>query len=280
MDTCVLSRSHTHDPKQSSLDKMKFCKQMVLISTNSPFKKSQDIYNDAKKALRGQIDMSNIPERERFDVFIHRMHKKRIPLLAKSIEEFEKLINDPQYSSSYMYDEQKKLFYHGVWRGPTGANVVFLSDTVLQEVRKLPREKKSVRLLMDGTFRVISVTENMNFISLFTEFVFTQSLPLHIKFRQLYIISAIIEERSYPLAYILMTRRDTKSYELIFNKLKSMLPGVNVETCMSDYEAATRKAIRIVFPTARLAGCYFHYVQVNSAKMQLLKLKPDILSLR
>lgn len=266
MDNCVLTRSHNHDPKQSSLDRIKFSIKLEEIATKWPFKKSQEIYNDAKKELRGQIDMTHIPERERFDSFIHRKRKKKIPLLAKSIEEFEQLINDPRYNSSYIYDERKKLFYHGVWRGPTGANIVFLSDTVLEEIRKRCRNKERFTFLMDGTFKVLFVTENMKFISLFDYiYIFTQSLPLHIKFRQLYIISVIIEERSYPLAYILMTRRDTKSYELILSKLKSMLPGVNVETCMSDYEAATRKAIRIVFPKARLAGCYFHYVQVTTA---------------
>lgn len=65
-----------------------------------------------------------------------------------------------------------------------------------------------------------------------------------------------------------MTKRDTSSYELILTKLKSMFPSVNVESCMSDYEAATRKAIRIVFPSARLAGCYFHYVQVSVDKLR------------
>lgn len=166
LDFCVLSQSHNHEPKKSSLDKSKFLKKIEEIATNSPFKKSQEIYNEAKKALRDQIDMSNIPERERFDTFIHRKLKKYIPLLAKSIEEFEKLINDPQYSSHHVYDEQKKLFYHGVWRGSTGSNVVFLSDTVLQEVLKLPKKNESVKLLLDGTFKVIFIEENVIFFLL------------------------------------------------------------------------------------------------------------------
>lgn len=117
----------------------------------SPFKKSQEVYDEAKIALRDQIDMNHIPERERFDTFMHRKQKKHVPLLAKTIDEFETLINDPKYSSHYKYDERNKMFYHGVWRGPTGANVVFISDSVLQELRK----EKKIKLLMDGTFKVI-----------------------------------------------------------------------------------------------------------------------------
>lgn len=36
---------------------------------------------------------------------------------------------------------------------------------------------------------------------------------------------------------------------------------MNVVQCMSDYEAATRKAITQQFPSVRLSRCYFHYVQ-------------------
>lgn len=149
-EECVLTRPHNHDPKISSLDRVKFSRKLEEILDDSPFKKGQEIYNEAKKALRGQINMDHIPERERFDSFLHRKHKKYIPLLAKTIEEFESLINDPKYSPHYMYDERQKLFYHGVWRGSTGANLVFISDSVLQEVRK----EKKITLLMDGTFKV------------------------------------------------------------------------------------------------------------------------------
>lgn len=164
LDICVLSRGHSHDPNQSCLDKTKFLKKIEEICENWPFKKSLEIYNEAKKALRDKIDMTNIPEKERIDTFIHRKLKKDVPLLAKSIEEFEQLINDPQYSSSYIYDARNKLFYRGVWRGPTGANIVFLSDTVLEEVQKSSRKKKRVKLLMDGTFKVIIVTQNEKYL--------------------------------------------------------------------------------------------------------------------
>ncbi|XP_037033816.1 uncharacterized protein LOC119072663 [Bradysia coprophila] len=250
LDECVLMQQHSHDPKISSLDKVKFSKKLEEIQCESPFKKGQEVYNEAKKALRGHVNMDHIPERERFDSFLHRKQKKHIPLLANTIEEFEALINDPKYSPHYMYDERRTLFYHGVWRNSTGANVVFISDTVLEAIRK----EKNIKLLMDGTFK---------------------ALPLHIKFRQLYIISVIIQDKSYPLAYILMTKRDTSSYELILTKLKAMFPSVNVECCMSDYEAATRKAIRIVFPSARLAGCYFHYVQAIVKAFKRFGLKND-----
>lgn len=47
-----------------------------------------------------------------------------------------------------------------------------------------------------------------------------------------------------------------------------MIPNVRVKNCISDYEAATRRAIREVFPKSRLSGCYFHYVQAIVKKFK------------
>lgn len=44
---------------------------------------------------------------------------------------------------------------------------------------------------------------------------------------------------------------------------------------MSDYEAATRKAIREVYPKARLTGCYFHYVQAVVKKFKKYGMRDD-----
>lgn len=67
-------------------------------------------------------------------------------------------------------------------------------------------------------------------------------------------------DRSYPLAYILMKKRNFKSYDTIFSHIKSLIT-VNITEFMADYELATRKAVRKHFPNAILAGCYFHYCQ-------------------
>lgn len=90
-----------------------------------------------------------------------------------------------------------------------------------------------------------------------------KAIPLHIQFRQLYIINVILFGRCYPLAYILMEKKDFNSYMTVFNELKKLIPAMNVVNCMSDYEQATRSAIKIQFPKSRISGCYFHYVQVR-----------------
>lgn len=70
-------------------------------------------------------------------------------------------------------------------------------------------------------------------------------------------------------------KKDTSSYVLILDKIKSMIAKVRVTHCMSDYEAATRKAVRKIFPAARLSGCYFHYVQAIVKSFKRYSLNND-----
>lgn len=85
-----------------------------------------------------------------YTVFIHRKKKEFVPLLPKTLEELEERINHVQYKDYYMFDKKGKPFFKGIWRGPTGACVVFMSYKVLEKLRK----RKSITFLMDGTFKV------------------------------------------------------------------------------------------------------------------------------
>lgn len=120
----VLSIPHSHAPLERDLDHLKFEKKIEEIVHRNPFLKALDVYIEATDALRNQINMNHIGELCKYEVFIHRRQKEHIPLLAKTIEEFEELINDPKYKQSYMFDKENKLFYHGNWRGPAGSNLV------------------------------------------------------------------------------------------------------------------------------------------------------------
>lgn len=231
-----LVKDHSHEPDKIELDRAKFSKTLDKICQENPHLKPLLCYTKAKEQLKGQIDRKNIDMSSFYNTFMHRKQKLHVPLLPKTIIDFKKLIEQPQNSKRFAYDDCGNVFYRGVWRGATGDNIAFVSERTLGEVKKMEK----VTLLMDGTFK---------------------ALPLHMKFCQLYIISVIQKGRCYPLAFILMERRDYKSYMNVFHNLKQLIPTMNVVTLMSDYEAATRKAAKIQFPNARLSGCFFHYVQ-------------------
>lgn len=218
----ILKKNHNHSSVKKNLDRVKFNKKLEQICRDSPFLTPRACYQRAKIQLKNEIDRKNIQSLKSFESLIYRNQKQDIPPLPKTIAQLEQLILDLKYGKKYSHDERGNVLFRGVWRGTTGDNVAFVSESTLQEVRKL----RQLVLLMDGTFKV---------------------LPCHLKFRQLYIINVIIEERSYPLAFILMEKKDTASYELIFNEMKALISSkFTTIKCMSDYEAATRKALNKV----------------------------------
>lgn len=241
LEKATLTRQHNHLPRDGKVDKEKFDKQLIKACEDSPFSLPRELYVKTRKLMKSKIDPSNIPLKGKYDTLIQRKRRKYIPKLPQTVQEFEQLIEN--YKEQYFFDERNLPFYRKVWRTKAGeSSIVFVSESVLEKLKEM---KKDIQMLMDGTFKV---------------------LPKHIKFRQLYIVSIIFEGRCYPLAYILMEKKSVYSYNLIFEKLKSLMGSCEITNFMTDYEAATRKALRNHFPQARISGCYFHYVKaINKA---------------
>lgn len=182
--------------------------------------------------------------------FISRRRRKNIPKLPQTVEYLEELLADPKYSEYYTKDYRKRPFYSGVWRTKSKEeNIVFIYEKFFNMFNTLTDGTMRV----DGTFR---------------------ALPKHIKFRQLFIISIIYRDRSYPLAYILMKKKNFRSYDT-FAKLKTLLTA-NITEIMADYEAGTRKALLKNFANARLAGCFFHYCQAIRKNAKRFGLSKDV----
>ena len=72
--------------------------------------------------------------------------------------------------------------------------------------------------------------------------------------------------RSYaPSAFILMEGKNESLYEAVFSTLMAICNGYNISIkplkIMSDFESALRNALKQVFPSVELNGCFFHYCQ-------------------
>lgn len=225
-------------PDTKNVDNEKFNKTMDELLKQTPLESPLKVYLNTKRKLVNEIDTTNIPPPKSKESFVQRRKRKIIPKLPRTILEFQKAMQDVNFEQQYSFDDRKKNFYRGVWSINGNDNIVYISQTVLEELNQMG----NVVLMMDGTFKV---------------------LPRHFRrrFRQLYIINVIYKGRCYPLAYILMQKKDFASYDYIFGRLKLLFPSVTVASCMSDYESATRKALKKHFPEAIICGCYFHYVQ-------------------
>lgn len=184
-----------------------------------------------------KIDTTFIPSLKKLEGFIYRRQRKYVPKLPATIEEFEEAVGDERYRDFFTKDQRNLPCYRGCWTSNKGErNLAFISETTLKVINTM----NHISLFMDGTYK---------------------ALPHHIAFRQLYVISVTYENQSYPLAYIFMEKKTFSSYDAIFQYLKFLMPSVEVAKIMTDYEAATRKALKKHYPNARIAGCFFHYVQ-------------------
>jgi len=84
-------------------------------------------------------------------------------------------------------------------------------------------------------------------------------------YRQLLIIITYHSSfKSYlPACYILMSHKSYACYQFAFKNLvliyHAMGYKVKPKYIMCDFEAALRKGLQEYFPSAKIAGCYFHY---------------------
>lgn len=58
-----------------------------------------------------------------------------------------------------------------------------------------------------------------------------------------------------------MEGRTAENYIDVLKKVIDVIK-IQPDTVVSDFEKAERKALRTVFPTAKIIGCFFHYSQV------------------
>lgn len=247
----VMTIRHNHPPEKKILDRQIFDKKLEENIDRDPFQTPRQVYLATKSDLLNIIDTTHIPSLKKLEGIIYRHQRKYIPKLPSTIEEFIKSVADERYRDFFTKDQRNLSFYRGCWMSSKGErNLVFISETTL----KLVNTMNHISLFMDGTYK---------------------ALPHHILFRQLYVISVTYENQCYPLAYIFMEKKTFSSYDCIFQNLKFLMPSVEVAKVMTDYEAATRKALKKHYPNARIAGCFFHYVQAIVKRTKSFGLRKD-----
>ena len=83
-------------------------------------------------------------------------------------------------------------------------------------------------------------------------------------------------EQVIPLIFILMTHKSYQLYCDIFLYIKNLLEKYSIKidfskiNIMMDFEKASLKAIKTIFPDANLRGCYFHFIKAlwNKARKE------------
>lgn len=77
-----------------------------------------------------------------------------------------------------------------------------------------------------------------------------------------------------PLVFTLCTNKQADTYVDMFRKLLEHRPKLKPPQINIDFEQATIKAVRAVFPGTKLQGCNFHFNQAVIRQMGQHELKP------
>lgn len=129
--------------------------------------------------------------------------------------------------------------------GPSRNRILFFGTTTSLSILS-----KSSTLLGDGTFKI------------------TPSL-----FYQLYTVHALFCGRVIPCVYVLMPDKKLSTYQLVFDKIAELCPGIQPEYFMVDFEMAAIRAIRMSFINTQVKGCFFHFSQCIYRKIQAVGLQ-------
>lgn len=65
----------------------------------------------------------------------------------------------------------------------------------------------------------------------------------------------------FPFLYILLNNKSEKTYKHLFQFIDSNLFKFHAFSFRSDFEKGLRNALKTVFPTAKIWGCWFHYIR-------------------
>lgn len=87
-------------------------------------------------------------------------------------------------------------------------------------------------------------------------------------FKQLLLLYFRYQDKVFPFAYVLMTRKTQRSYQHLFEYINENVCSLKCNTFTSDYEVAMRNALAILFPGTRLVACWFHYSQALKRKVR------------
>ncbi|CAF1103796.1 unnamed protein product [Rotaria sp. Silwood1] len=112
------------------------------------------------------------------------------------------------------------------------------------------------RMLIFTTKKQLKILENGNYIYLDGTFDVVPEL-----YFQLYTIHVKYLDHILPAVYILLPGKKQRLYKAMLQEIKNLVPNFDPPNVMIDFERASMNAIKSLFPTSNLNGCFFHLCQ-------------------
>jgi hypothetical protein len=78
--------------------------------------------------------------------------------------------------------------------------------------------------------------------------------------------------RIVPLLYSLVNKKNEDTYKTLFQLIKNLIPEWEPMQYLTDFEQAAMNAIKTIFPSVKVKGCYFHFTHNVWKKAKALNL--------
>ncbi|CAI6371190.1 unnamed protein product [Macrosiphum euphorbiae] len=243
--TIMTRLPHNHLPPNVDIPMVNLRRSIGLAgtSTGNLATSIRQIYNqDVVLNPEGAYDYTHLQSRSS----LNEMRRRRRPVNPKTVDQLAHILNEPnaiayvstlQHPSSRFFQHNFPLMVDGERLG-----VIFANTDAIEKYREL---LQSITMAgIDGTFKTVPKNP--------TDLKKGCLLTFHIVFRNV----------SFPMVYALTTRMTQSTYESFLRSVQQILP-LNYDrlTIITDYERGLMNAVRIIFPHAKLQGCWFHYCQ-------------------
>ena len=230
-------QTHLHAPKYGVQKLATGRKKAKLNGLENPFTPASHIVRDTIMNDIGPGDCEALPNFESLvrSINDHRTNQRPKDPKDKNFElEVENIPDDFLLEDLFLNGERHIIF------------------STKQQLNLLTRAKT---WFVDGTFKFVKPP----FTQLFSIHAFAKSND---------------ELLQIPLVYCLMSRRQTSDYKAVFQAIvASFQSQPKLRRVVLDFEAAVWNSLKIVFPTAEIRGCSFHFTQAVYRKLQNIGLQ-------
>ncbi|XP_036138837.1 uncharacterized protein LOC118644410 isoform X2 [Monomorium pharaonis] len=205
-----------------------------------------------KKRIISKYDhLLNLTTIGNMEKAIERNRKQNLGCNPKNLNDLCNVLKTHNWKQLLMIDLADHFLVEFVLKNNCTKAVIFIDKILMDILNNEINEERTI--YVDGTFATVPQLTNNNC--------------------QLWTILMRHNNRTFPIVYGIMEGRKTENYIDVLKKVVDII-SLTPATAMSDFDKAEQKALKTVFPHAKVIGCYFYYSQAlidNADKRGILK---------
>lgn len=178
---------------------------------------------------------------------------KFIPTRPESVEAITQQMRDPEIAARFSINTEQFLHSIPSSSNDSGQSIALFTRSSLERIR----ERHDA--CADGTFKIYPGFFRQLFIVQFfvEKFVNVSQYILIFPFTNI----QTFQFKAFASFFIYMEKKTYSAYLDVFKYIRDL--GLNIKTISLDFELASRKAFKEIFPLSTIYGCVFHLSRVS-----------------